>query len=51
LTVSLGEFGDGRCRTTDLNAGQQYNIYVDHARGLETYMRRAPNRMAEMQRK
>ncbi|KAG9123593.1 hypothetical protein FRC07_014617 [Ceratobasidium sp. 392] len=51
LTVSLGKFGDGRRQTTDLNASQQYNIYVDHACGLKTYAHRAPNRMAEMQRK
>ncbi|KAG9108327.1 hypothetical protein FRC07_008465, partial [Ceratobasidium sp. 392] len=51
LTISLGKFGNRRHQTTNLNAGQQYNIYVDHARGLKTYTHCAPNRMAEMQRK
>ncbi|KAG8768939.1 hypothetical protein FRC12_005263 [Ceratobasidium sp. 428] len=49
LTHSLGDFGGGRRRNADLNAAQQYNIYVDHLRGLETYARRAPNLMAKMQ--
>ncbi|KAG9124606.1 hypothetical protein FRC07_010969 [Ceratobasidium sp. 392] len=51
LHVSIAEFSTGRRQTTDLNAGQRYDIYVDHAHGLEAYARRAPHLMAQMQRK
>jgi hypothetical protein len=43
------EFSTGRFEAIDLNAAAQYQMYLSHARGLEAYAQRAPNRMRIMQ--
>jgi hypothetical protein len=44
------EFGTGRYEAIELNVNSQYNMYLSHARGLEAYAQRAPQRMREMQK-
>jgi hypothetical protein len=44
------EFSSGSYTPTDLNVAQQFEMYAEHARGLEAYARIAPRRIQEMQK-
>jgi hypothetical protein len=44
------EFSTGSYSSIDLNVAQQFEMYVEHARGLAAYEEIAPKRMKEMQR-
>ncbi|KAG9098143.1 hypothetical protein FRC07_010685 [Ceratobasidium sp. 392] len=49
LSHSLSDYGNGRRRNANLKSTQQFDTYVDHLRGLETYGQQAPNLMAKLQ--
>jgi hypothetical protein len=44
------EFASGTYTPIELNVAQPFEMYVEHARGLEAYAGIAPRRMREMQR-
>jgi hypothetical protein len=50
IQVSGMEFATGSYSPIELNVAQQFEMYVEHARGLAAYEEIAPRRMREIQR-
>ncbi|KAG9086147.1 hypothetical protein FRC06_003252 [Ceratobasidium sp. 370] len=49
IQVCIMEFADGCFQAIELNVTQQYEMYMNHLRGLQAYERRAPVRLMGMQ--